>query len=180
MVLAEGHQCDHQHVEIQGEISEKVFSGERAHHHIGFQEETNHPDSVIKRAKLHTKKSLSRLDPCASVLSPINRSQSQDDYRTVLPATSNGGNGPLEIEDGGNGPLEIEGGNGPLEIEDGGNGPLEIEGGNGPLEIEDGGSGPLEIPSADWVVKAFRPIALVSTSSTNTTTINHLLMDPSV
>jgi len=115
-----------------------------------------------------------------AVLSPINRSQCQGDHRIHLPATAPGGNGPLEINPGGNGPLEINpGGNGPLEINPGGNGPLEINpGGNGPLEI-DGGSRPLEIPGADGVVKAFNPIALERTSSTNTTTINHLLMDPS-
>jgi len=95
-----------------------------------------------------------------AVLSPINRSQCQGDYRIHLPATAPGGNGPLEINPGGNGPLEIN------------------PGGNGPLEI-DGGSRPLEIPGADGVVKAFNPIALERTSSTNTTTINHLLMDPS-
>jgi hypothetical protein len=105
-----------------------------------------------------------------AVLSPIIRSQCQNDYRAHLPATAPGGNGPLEINPGGNGPLEISpGGNGPLEISPGGNGPLEI----------DGGSGPLEIPSVDWIVKAFNPIALERTSSTKTTTINHLLMDPS-
>jgi len=105
-----------------------------------------------------------------AVLSPINRSQCQGDHRIHLPATAPGGNGPLEINPGGNGPLEINpGGNGPLEINPGGNGPLEI----------DGGSRPLEIPGADGVVKAFNPIALERTSSTNTTTINHLLMDPS-
>jgi len=85
-----------------------------------------------------------------AVLSPINRSQCQGDHRIHLPATAPGGNGPLEINPGGNGPLEI-----------------------------DGGSRPLEIPGADGVVKAFNPIALERTSSTNTTTINHLLMDPS-
>ena len=86
-----------------------------------------------------------------AVLSPTNRSQCQGgDHRTHLPATAPGGNGPLEINPGGNGPLEI-----------------------------DGGSRPLEIPGADGVVKAFNPIALERTSSTNTTTINHLLMDPS-
>ena len=95
-----------------------------------------------------------------AVLSPINRSQCQGDHRIHLPATAPGGNGPLEINPGGNGPLEIN------------------PGGNGPLEI-DGGSRPLEIPGADGVVKAFNPIALERTSSTNTTTINHLLMDPS-
>ena len=96
-----------------------------------------------------------------AVLSPTNRSQCQGgDHRTHLPATAPGGNGPLEINPGGNGPLEIN------------------PGGNGPLEI-DGGSRPLEIPGADGVVKAFNPIALERTSSTNTTTINHLLMDPS-
>jgi hypothetical protein len=95
-----------------------------------------------------------------AVLSPINRSQCQGDHRIHLPATAPGGNGPLEINPGGNGPLEIN------------------PGGNGPLEI-DGGSRPLEIPGADEVVKAFNPIALERTSSTNTTTINHQLMDPS-
>jgi hypothetical protein len=32
---------------------------------------------------------------------------------------------------------------------------------------------------AEDVVNAFRPIALERTSSTNTTTINHLFIDPS-
>src|SRR4029077_11647097 len=117
-------------------------------------------------------------------------SQCQGDHRIHLPATAPGGNGPLEINPGGNGPLEIDrGGNGPLEINRGGHGPLEINpGGNGPLEINpggngpleiDGGSRPLEIPGADGVVKAFNPIALERTSSTNTNTINPLLMAPS-
>jgi len=95
-----------------------------------------------------------------TVLSPINRSKCQGDYRAHLPATAPGGNGPLEINPGGNGPLEIN------------------PGGNGPLEI-DGAREPLEIPGADWTVRAFNPIALERTSSTNTTTINHLFMNPS-
>jgi hypothetical protein len=68
-----------------------------------------------------------------------------------------------------------------LEFDQGGTGPLEIDrGGTRPLEIDHGGTGPLEIASVAWdIVKAFSPIALVSTSSTNTTTINHLFMDPS-
>jgi hypothetical protein len=93
-----------------------------------------------------------------------------------------GGTGPLEIDHGGTGPLEIDhGGTGPLEIDHGGTGPLEIDhGGTGPLEIDHGGTGPLEIASVAWdVVNALSPIALVSTSSTNTTTINHLFIDPS-
>jgi hypothetical protein len=32
----------------------------------------------------------------------------------------------------------------------------------------------------EWVVKDFRPIALVSTSKTNTATISHLFIDPSL
>jgi hypothetical protein len=93
-----------------------------------------------------------------------------------------GGTGPLEIDHGGTGPLEIDhGGTGPLEIDQGGTGPLEIDhGGTGPLEIDHGGTGPLEIASVAWdIVNAFSPIALVSTSRTNTTTINHLFMNPS-
>jgi hypothetical protein len=34
-------------------------------------------------------------------------------------------------------------------------------------------------PSQDWVEIDFRPIAAVSTNSTNTTNINHLFIDPS-
>jgi len=73
------------------------------------------------------------------------------------------------------------GGTGPLEIIPGGTGPLEIRpGGTGPLEINPGGTGPLLMASIAWgAVKAFSPMALDRTSSTKTTTINHLFMDPS-
>jgi len=41
-----------------------------------------------------------------------------------------------------------------------------------------GGIGPPVLASAVWVVNAFRPTALVRTSSTKATTINHLFIDP--
>ena len=42
-----------------------------------------------------------------------------------------------------------------------------------------GGIGAVVKTEIEWVVKAFRPIALVSTSRTKTATTNHLDMDPS-
>jgi hypothetical protein len=41
-----------------------------------------------------------------------------------------------------------------------------------------GGIGLPVFASVPWVVKALRPTALVKTSKTNTTTINHLFIDP--
>jgi hypothetical protein len=41
-----------------------------------------------------------------------------------------------------------------------------------------GGMGLPVFASVPWVVKALRPIALVKTSKTNTTTIDHLFIDP--
>jgi len=43
----------------------------------------------------------------------------------------------------------------------------------------DGGIGAVVMAEIEWAVKAFSPIALVRTSSTKTTTTNHLDMDPS-
>jgi hypothetical protein len=57
------------------------------------------------------------------------------------------------------------------------------EGGIGPVVLAanqgDGGIGPVVFASVLWVVKAFRPIALVKTSRTRTATTIHLFMDPS-
>jgi len=41
-----------------------------------------------------------------------------------------------------------------------------------------GGIGLLVFARVEWVDKAFRPTALVKTSNTKTTTINHLFIDP--
>jgi hypothetical protein len=69
---------------------------------------------------------------------------------------------------------------------DGGTGPVVFaqgEGGTGPVVLAanhgDGGTGPVVFASVEWVVKALTPIALVRTNKTNTTRINHLLIDPS-
>ena len=57
-------------------------------------------------------------------------------------------------------------------------------GGIGPLVLADsqgvGGIGPLVLARVGWDVKAFRPIALVSTNKAKTTTTNPLDIDPSV
>ena len=41
-----------------------------------------------------------------------------------------------------------------------------------------GGIGALVLASVTWVANALRPTALVRTSNTKTTTINHLFIDP--
>ena len=41
-----------------------------------------------------------------------------------------------------------------------------------------GGIGLVVFASVEWVVKAFKPIALVSTNSTSKATVNHLFIDP--
>ena len=41
-----------------------------------------------------------------------------------------------------------------------------------------GGIGAPVLASVVWAAKAFRPTALVRTSNTKTTTINHLFIDP--
>ena len=55
-------------------------------------------------------------------------------------------------------------------------------GGIGPLVFARshgvGGIGPLVLASVVWDANAFRPTALVRTSNTKTTTINHLFIDP--
>jgi hypothetical protein len=79
------------------------------------------------------------------------------------------------------------GGIGPLVFDHGvgGIGPLVFVhgvGGIGPLVLARshgvGGIGPLVLASVVRVARAFRPTALVRTSKTKTTTINHLFIDP--
>lgn len=57
------------------------------------------------------------------------------------------------------------------------------DGGIGAVVLADshglGGIGAVVLAEIEWAVKAFSPIALVSTSNTKTTRINHLDMDPS-
>jgi len=60
---------------------------------------------------------------------------------------------------------------------------LQGDGGIGAVVLAesqgDGGIGAVVLAEIEWAVKAFRPIALVSTSRTKTATTNHLDMDPS-
>jgi hypothetical protein len=69
---------------------------------------------------------------------------------------------------------------------DGGTGAVVFrqgEGGTGAVVLAinqgDGGTGAVVLASVEWVVKAFRPMALVTTSRARTSNISHLFMDPS-
>lgn len=61
-----------------------------------------------------------------------------------------------------------------LSHTDGGLGPVILAANQG-----DGGIGLVVFASVEWVVNAFKPIALVKTNKTRSTTSIHLFIDPS-
>ena len=43
-----------QHIKIQGQVAQEGFANDGANHDVYFQEEAQHPEAVIVRAKRHS------------------------------------------------------------------------------------------------------------------------------